>query len=123
MTDINVNFDKCGFFAKKFLNGYMTANLIEFCTNRYGFIISIFDLNYNFIGSYADYIYSDLYLAIEQANHQFNDFLESEKVINLEYAKDECDSRTHKEGYCLDEILQNKKTIMEGNNDNSQKGN
>ena len=43
MSDINVNFDKCGFFAKKFLNGYMTANLIEFGTNRYGFIISIFD--------------------------------------------------------------------------------
>ena len=115
MTDINVDFDKGGFFAKKFLNGYITANLIEFGTNRYGFIISIFDLNYNFIGSYADYIYSDLYLAIEQANHQFNDFLESEKVINLEYAKDECDSRTHKEGYCLGEILQNKKNIMSEN--------
>ena len=63
MTDINVNFDKCGFFAKKFLNGYITANLIEFGTNRYGFIISIFDLNYNFIGSYADYIYSDFSIA------------------------------------------------------------
>ena len=79
MSDINVNFDKCGFFAKKFLNGYMTANLIEFGTNRYGFIISIFDLSYNFIGSYADYIYSDLDLAIGQANYQFNDFLKSEK--------------------------------------------
>ena len=116
MTDINVNFDKCGFFAKKFLNGYMTANLIEFGTNRYGFIISIFDLSYNFIGSYADYIYSDLDLAIGQANYQFNDFLKSEKAINLEYAKDECDSRTHQEGYCLGEILKNKKTIMEENN-------
>lgn len=116
MTDIKVDFDRCGFFAKKFLNGYMTANLIEFGTNRYGFIISIFDLSYNFIGYYADYIYSNLDLAIRQANYQFNDFLESEKVINLEYAKDECDSRTHKEGYCLGEILKNKKNIMEENN-------
>ena len=116
MTDINVDFDKCGFFAKKFSNGYMTANLIEFDTNRYGFIISIFDLSYNFIGSYADYIYSDLDLAIGQVNYQFNDFLKSEKAINLEYAKDKCDSRTHKEGYCLGEILKNKKSIMEGNN-------
>ena len=74
MRDINVDFDRCGFFAKKFLNGYMTANLIEFDTNRYGFIISIFDLSYNFIGSYADYIYSNLDLAIGQANYQFNDF-------------------------------------------------
>ena len=116
MTDINVNFDKCGFFAKKFLNGYMTANLIEFGTNRYGFIISIFDLSYNFIGSYADYIYSDLDLAIGQANYQFNDFFFFFKAINVEYAKDQCDSRTHKEGYCFGEILQNKKTIMEENN-------
>ena len=44
-----------------------------------------------------------------------NDFLKSEKAINLEYAKDECDSRTHKEGYCLGEILQNKKNIMSEN--------
>ena len=79
MTDINVDFDKCGFFAKKFLNGYMTANLIELGTNRYGFIISIFDLSYNFIGSYADYIYINLDLTIEQVKHQFNDFIETIK--------------------------------------------